>query len=243
MRRMIAGQGVLIAITLSGLLFAADAVTTVPEAVERYARDMDVAMRSSGPIALEPVFEEGLAAAKGLDRDLERFDEPTYRKVQGMMAGFLVDREEAIVVGPHADFFLKLAREKGTSVDRAFFEAQKETYPDGPWWPAYMEPRTDFQGCVIFDGRTLTALYGVWVAFQKSYPERYRAAAQQELAQIEGEPGLGSTCACGGEEEVQKELENFLKAFPNSPLAAKVAARLQTLKKHASGIRFHCTPG
>jgi HEAT repeat protein len=212
----------------------------VPEAVECYGRDLDAAMKSAGPVALEPVLEKGLAAARDLERgELERLDEPTYRKVQSAMVGFFVSREEIVVAAPDADFFLKLARAKGTAVDRAFFEAYKETYPDGIW-PAYIRAQTDVSGCRVFDGKTLTGLYGAWIAFQKSHPGQYREAAQKELTGIE--EALESTCACGGEDGVRKELEKFLKTFPGLPVAAEVAARLQAVENHTSGIRFHCTP-
>jgi hypothetical protein len=226
---------------LSGTICAAeDVLSAIPEGVERYARDIDAVIKSPGRVSLEPVFDEGLSVAEVLGNQLERFDEPTYRKVQSMMVGFLVFREEVVGVAPDADFFLKLAREKGTSVDLAFFDALKKTYPDG-YWPAYNERQTDYSGCTIFDGKTLTELYGAWMAFQTSFPDHYREAARQQLAQIE--EALGSPCACGGEEGVQKEFEGFLKAYPSSPMAATVASRLQAVRNHTSGIRFYCKTG
>jgi len=240
-RRMIVGEAVLMVLILSGTIYAAaDVLSTVPEAVEHYARDIDAVMESAGPVSLEPVFEEGISAANILRDQLERFDAPTYRKVQSMMVGFAVGREEVVVASPLADFFLKLARAKGTSIDRAFFEALKKTYPNAIW-PAYVEQQTDYSGCTIFDGKTLTELYGAWIAFQKSHPDQYREAARRELAGIEG--ALGSTCACGGEAGVKKEFEGLLKAYPGSPVAAQVASRLQTVNNHTSTIRFYCLSG
>lgn len=241
-RRVAVGQAVLVVVAFSALvLSASDQLTNVPEGVERYARDMDAVMKSPGPISLEPVFGEGLSAAKALEHgQLEQFDESTYTKVRAAMAGFVVIREEVIVAAPLADFFLKLAHEKGTSIDQAFFENQKKTYPDS-FWPAYREPQTDFGGCTVFDGKTITGLYGLWTAFQQAYPGHYREATQRELSRVEEE--LASTCACKGEDSVRKELENFLKIYPRSLWTAKVAARLQTLKTHTSGIRFYCRAG
>jgi hypothetical protein len=241
MRRMIIGQAILIVAVLPGPIFAAaDVLSTIPPGVERYARDMDALVKSSGPISLEPVFEEGMSAANALKRDqLERFDEPTYQKVRSMMVGFLLGRVEVVVADPRADFFLKLARERGTSVDLAFFEAQKRTYPES-YWPAYREPVTDYSGCTVFDGKTLTEIWGAWIAFQTSYPDRYREATQKELAKTEED--LVGNCACGGEDGVRKELENFLRAYPSSPIAAKVASHLQAVKDRTSGMRFYCRP-
>jgi hypothetical protein len=242
MRCVVIGQVVLVVVAFSTPVFAAsDPITSVPEGVERYAREMDAVMKSPGPVSLEPVFGEGLSAAKALERDqLERFDQSTYTKVQAAMVGFAVNREEAVFADPLADFFLKLAREKGTRIDRAFFEAQKKTHPDGIL-PAYMQQQSDYSGCYVFDGGTITSLYGIWIAFQESYPDHYREATQVELSRIA--EVLASTCACEGEDSVRKEFENFLKIYPGSPLAAKVAARLQTLNSHTSGIRFYCKTG
>ena len=248
MRHISIGQGILIVVTFAGSIFAAaDALTTVPPGVDRYARDMDAVLKGSGPISLEPVFEVGMSAARVLTsvaealepNQLERFDEPTYRMVQSMMVGFMLFRGEVVGAVPRADFFLKLAREKGTSVDQAFFEAYKKTYPDG-YLPAYLQQVTDYSGCIVFDGKTLTEIWGAWTAFQTSYPDRYREATQRELAKVE--EYLVGNCACGGADGVQKELENFLKAYPNSPFAAKVASHLQAVKNGTSGIRLNCRP-
>ena len=170
---------------------------------------------------------------------MAQFDEPTYHRVQSTMVGFAVSREEVVLAAPLPDFFSKLAREKGTSVDRAFFEVLKRTYPESVW-PAYNQRQTDYSGCVIFDGKNLTILYGAWLGFQKSYPERYRRAAQQESTAIE--QALMSTCACGGDDGVMKELETFSEAYPTSRIADQVASRLQAVKNHTSGIRFYCEP-
>ncbi len=62
-----------------------------------------------------------------------------------------------------------------------------------------------------------------------------------ELSRVEEE--LTATCACEGEDSVRKELESFLKTYPKSSWAAKVAARLRAIKSHTSGIRFYCKPG
>jgi hypothetical protein len=69
---------------------------------------MEAAIRSSGPVSLEAVFEEGVAAADALERGaLERLDEPAYQKVQSMMAGFWVTRFEIVIAAPDATYFLR----------------------------------------------------------------------------------------------------------------------------------------
>jgi hypothetical protein len=216
----------------------ADVISTVPDSVAQYARDLEKVKKRSGAVSLEPVFNEGLAAATALMRgQLEHMDAPTYQKVQSVMSGFLVGRKEVIVAAPDASFFLKLAREKGTPADQAFFAAEKSTYPNGAW-PAYTNLQTDTSGCTVYDGGILTDLYSKWTAFRKAHPNQYREAVQKEMGAIE--TALGSTCACGGEDGVRKELETFLKTFPDSPAAAGVAKRLEMLRDHTSGMRYLC---
>jgi hypothetical protein len=234
------GQVILFATMLFGpVAAAADTLSTVPEAVAHYARDLDLVMKGPGPTSLERVFEEGVSAAQDLTHQLERFDDLTYHSVQHMMTGFTVFREEALVAEPLPDFFLKLAREKGTSADQAFFETLQRTYPDSIW-PAYKQPVTDYSACVIFDGKTLTDLYGAWLEFQKSYPYNYRPATQKELTAIE-EAATG-TCACGDEDSVITELAAFSNAYPAARIAPQVASQLEAVRSGTSNIRFNCRP-
>jgi hypothetical protein len=215
-------------------------ISAVPESVERYARNINAAMKELGPVSLETVFEEGIVAADALERgQLERLDEPTYQKVCSMMLGFYITRAEVILAVPNAGFFLKLAREKGTKADQAFFEALKTTYPEGPW-PAYVKQQTDYGGCTTFDGTVLSQTYGAWISFQQAYPGRYRGVAQKELAGVQ--EALRSTCACGGADEVRKGLGIFLSAYPHSSIAAEVASRLQAVNSGTSDIRYNCSP-
>src|ERR1035438_8389170 len=171
----IVGRAWLMLAVLSLSAFAqADVIATVPETVARYARDLDRVRKHPGTVSLEPVFSEGLAAAAALEHgQLEQLDKPTYQKIQVMMAGFYISREEVVLAIPDAGFFLKLAKERGTRIDQAFFETERKTYPDGAW-PAYTNQQTDYSGCTVHDGKTLTGLYGNWAAFQKSYPGHYR---------------------------------------------------------------------
>ena len=231
-----------VAATLLALICAAQTISTVPEGVERYARDMNAAMSSSGPVSLEKAFEEGVSAAEALEHgQLHRLDEPTFQKVKRLMIGFWVNRVERISADPDPSFFVKLAHEKGTQVDQSFFEVLMKTYPDSKSWaPVYIEPKTDWGGCYVFDGKTLSGTYGLWTSFQKAYPRIFRGAVRKELALIQS--ALESECVCGGEDEYRRELQSFLKTYPNSPFASGVASRLDAVNKKTFKIRFHCEP-
>lgn len=239
MRAVMRGSALLIiGVVFGSTSGAAAPLSEIPQDVARYARDIEMVVKRSGPVSLEPVFKEGISAADALTGgELERLDKQTYQKVRGMMVGFTISREEAVIAVPIADFFLKLAAERGTSVDRTFFGTLKKTYPDGAW-PTYIQAQTDYGGCTVFGGRTLTDVYGAWIAFQGAHPGRYKETTEKELARVGR--ALESTCACGGEDGVRGELETFLNTYPTSPLATGIAARLEALRNHTSGIRFNC---
>ena len=83
--------------------------------------------------------------------------------------------------------------------------------------------------------------YRVWSQFQHDFPNRYVAAVQKELEDVSD--SLLSTCACGDLSAVQRELEQFLKEFPTSPLRIRVEERLCAIADGKSGIRANCSPG
>jgi hypothetical protein len=236
-------QTILVSASFSILLSAnAQTISAVPESVERYARAINAAMNGSKSVSLEKAFEEGISVAEDLEKNLlERLDESTYQKVQHMMLGFWVNRIEVIVVNPDPGFFLHWARKNGTKADQAFFKALQETYPEPKSWvPVYKTQVTDYSACTLFNGKTLTETYKRWIAFQDAYPGRYPVGARKEIARIE--ESLESDCACGGEDEYRRELQNFIKTNPSSRFASGMAARLEEIEKHTSKIRFHCMP-
>ncbi len=230
----------IVAAIFLALSCAAQTISTVPESVDRYERDMNVAKSSSVSVSLEKVFEDGILAAEALEYgQLERFDQATYQKVKRMMIGFWVTREEVILADPDPSYFLKLAREKGTKADQAFFEVLKKTYPEGSW-AVYMKRITDYGGCFVFDGETLSETYGLWASFQKTNSSQYQSAVRRELARIRS--ALESDCVCGGEETYRQELQSFLTTYSTSPFKPVVASRLDAIIKKTVKMRFNCEP-
>jgi hypothetical protein len=227
----------LVAVVSAGTSRADD---TIPIAVSQYAQEIDAVMKAAPPVSLEGAYTKGVSAADALVHGgLEQFDEATYRKLQNMMTGFFVSRDETIRAGPVPDFFLKLAREKGTVVDQEFFALLKETYPEN-YSPAYYRNLTDYAGCVVFEGKTLTTLYAAWSGFQKSHPEQYEDAAEKERKAIES--ALMTTCVCGTQDSFIREIDLFLKSSPASRIAEQVASRLQSVRSGNSEVQFNCEP-
>ena len=108
--------------------------------------------------------------------------------------------------------------------------------------PSYIEQQTDYSGCTRFGGMTLVEVYGVWLEFQRRFPDRYVSAAKEETEAVLHEL-TQSTCACGNAAGVEQELEQFLRRFPGSPARVRIDQRLQSLRSRRSAIRTNCTSG
>ena len=93
-----------------------------------------------------------------------------------------------------------------------------------------------------FGSMTLVETYRVWADFQREYPDRYRAAANEEASAVLGEL-TGSMCACGDAAAIERELDQFLRAFPASTARAGIEERLQALRNGRSNIRTQCIGG
>ena len=224
---------------------SAQIISDIPVEAEYYERSIKEILNRSTPVSLEAVFEEGLSVAKIITNRsnpsdqrnvLEQFDAAAFEKIKLLMTGFWINRDEVIVAEPDPAFFVKLAEEKGTEVDRIFFEALQKTYPG--WFPVYIEQQSDFGGCVVFDGKTISKIYGMWIEFQKKYPERYQYRVQEELKKIED--NITSNCICNSKDDYWKELRNFVDMHPDLPMAASISLRLKTTNSDASNLRFHC---
>jgi hypothetical protein len=214
----------------------------VPESAKQYGQDLAAVMAKPGPVALEPIYDEGLAIAADPHLNLDDFDEPTFQKLRKIMVGFFLARsDEGDLIIPKWDFFLRLARQKGTKADQAFFAAEGKTYPDKDQWPAYIEAQTDYSGCTILDGKTLTRIYGVWTKFQASYPNQYQTDSQEERKSIEDR--FEYVCVCGEEPNASKEFVTILKTYPGTPLATKVKLLVDSLRDGTSDIKFSCLSG
>jgi len=223
----------------------AQTISDIPKEVINYERSIKEMQSISMPTSLENIFKEGLLAAKVLlenDKSfnwtskLERFDSATFEKIKLMMTGFWVNRDEVIIVRPNPDFFVKLAEEKGTEIDRIFFGILQKTYPG--WFPIYMKQQSDFGGCIIFDGITLLETFKTWTAFQKHYQNSYQTNVHEEIKKIENY--IMSTCICGGEDNYWNELQNFVKLFPDLPITISVSTLLNTSNKDTLNLRFYC---
>ena len=136
---------------------AGGAVSLVRRAVE-FGKAVARAETSGKGASLEDLLRRGNELAAELRPNIEHLSVEDYRSVERGMKGFVVNREEVIIVEPDTRFFSKLAGEIGTTPDRLYFGYMLKVRPDG-YWPAYVTRQTDAGGCIAFGSGTLSALY------------------------------------------------------------------------------------
>jgi hypothetical protein len=171
---------------------------------------------------------------------LESMSDVEFKEIASL-PGAIVNRDEVLFVNPDPDYFLRTASTFGDAADRAFFTAYTSTYPDSVW-PAYDTQQTDYSGCTAFGEGRLVGAYRTWSDFRRTYPSRYRRRANAELEQV-GERLTESTCACGDKASIEREMQQFLRAFPRASVAAAVRTRLRALTGGRSNVRLRCLSG
>ncbi len=210
---------------------------------EAYQKALEKFARGQGG-SMENVFALARSAAREQLQAVIEWDEAFARgmlpkkRFHRTLPGFHVGLAEALYVIADSGFFVDLARQRGTAVDKRFFEMLDQTYL-GTTSRAYVDPITDVTGCYHLGSREFLALYRGWTRFQASYPKAYPEVVKEEVEALE-QTLLTATCACSSREVVDAGLEDFLKAFPKSPIAAKVRERLEKIHTKTSGITFRC---
>lgn len=216
------------------------AAQELPAGVDNYASELHEIENTRGRQSLEDLFELGIEVGPRLQGIANSLDAPQLKALREEMRGFVIERGENASVHPSADFFLKLARKKGTRVDREFFDLYARTEPDSNGGqPAYITPNGNAPGCTRFDGPLMIALYRGWLGFRTAHPEDYAAAAQNEIDRLTTEL-RGGTCACGSKEQVIAALEKFSAAFPDVPMTPMLRDRIERIRRGTSQIRFEC---
>jgi len=204
-------------------------------------------LQRGGKAEVEPVFRLGLAAARQLQEELAQHDaapatDPKVAPVDTKLEGFAVSTEEVLYAVPKPDFFLELARKRGTPVDVAFFENLQRTFAHHPAWPVFIEQQTDYSGCTLYNAPELITVYRGWTEFAAKHPKAYAEEVAKELTRLQ-ETMTQDGCACGKAADVTAGLEAFLRAFPKAPIADKVKARLEALRAGKSDFKFECHSG
>ncbi len=211
------------------------------EEVRKYGESVSRVEKAKGKVSVREVIEAGASTADELRLIIEDLSETDYAFVKKNMKGFIVNREEVIVVQPDTAFFSKLADKAGTENDRAYFAFLGELY-EGRFWPAYINLQTDVGGCTRFGEGFLSKLFRKGTALLPKMTGYYAVEVEKELGKMSSQL-MSGRCACGNPESVVKELKLFLELNGDAEIAGKVRTRLEDLQKSRSGIEFNCVGG
>jgi hypothetical protein len=219
---------------------AVNPAAQVQQTVDLYATMLANWLKSTKEQSFEPVLNQGQIAASAILRSVDALDEDTFNAIRQKMQGYLLLRDEVIVVAPDPTFFIAPMKKHGRAADVAFFELMNQTV--NGYWPTTMERRSDLSGCTRFGSGDLVKLYGAWQNFKKHYPGAYQTALRDPnlplLSDIEDQL-LNSHAACDGPNSVVDELKLFVDSYPKSALTPKIKQRLQSLQRSQFDMTFY----
>jgi hypothetical protein len=184
--------------------------------------------------------EKDLLSVSGTRTVIEQLDDKAWNQAKELMRGFSLNREEVLFVRPQPDFFIDLAKNRGTEVDQGFFALEKTTSPDGVW-AAYLQQQTDASACRRYNG-TAVKLYEKWRRFARTFPQAYAEQVRAHLKDIEDGFTTAHLCACEDRPAVLSEFKAFLKIAISG---AREQARdlLKALEAGKALARYRCQSG
>lgn len=190
-------------------------------------------------LSIERVIRKGKSVAEKYD-ELEALTDAEYAALEKKMKGYLINREEVLIIKPDLRFFSDLSQRKGTNSDVAYFSLMREIRPDSVW-AAYLEQQTDVTGCTIYGRGFFAKFYRKLLKFKSAYPRSFVSDINEEITDLL-QHFVDGTCACGTAAGVQKELRLFVRMFPkdkNTPRVKKKLIEIATKRD----FRFNCLSG
>jgi hypothetical protein len=188
---------------------------------------------------IESLFRKGKQVSDKLD-EMENLGENDYTRLQTLMRGYTINREEVLFIEPDSKFFDGLSRRFGTAKDVRFFGLRRLIKPDDAW-AAYIEQQTDVTGCTIYGNRSLTSLYGRAVSYRRAYPNAYSGPIQGFLEDILLQFS-DDICSCGSSDGVLREFRLFVKRYARDKHTPGIRQRLNNLDD-GKGVRINCQTG
>ncbi|HEX8367060.1 MAG TPA: hypothetical protein VF604_00700 [Pyrinomonadaceae bacterium] len=213
---------------------------TILQLADEYSRTLGNFQARKSRMSIESLMRKGKAVAERLD-ELESLSEAEYALLEKKMKGFVVNREEVLVIEPDLEFFARLSGTRGTRADTAFFTVMREIKPDNVF-RAYIEMQTDVTGCTNYGDGVLTSLYGKALQFKRAYPNAYAGEIDEEINEIPEEFITDDICACGEREKVFREFRLFIRTFPKDKNTPEIKKNLATLQKRKDA-GFNCRSG
>lgn len=217
--------------------------------VRAYSSALHVLQTGTGKQTVEGVYLLGKIAAKTVGPILEGLTKAELAILKNKMQGFDVFIGETVGAIPEITFFKQLAKQKGNEVDVMFFDLLDQTLREGSFWPVYVEQLTDYGGCAKYGSGLLVEFYGRWWKFQQMFPLAYKNDVRDRLNDIkydlisshlihESELPISSMIHhCGSVADVMKELELFLRTYPDAEFAPDVKKHLEAIRKKSGELK------
>lgn len=225
---------------LPKLASTADTASLLKKAGE-YSQELSRIEASNKTTSLEKLLQQGSIIAGELKPIIEQLSDEDYAFMEKNMKGYVVNREEVILVEPDIRFFSKLASKVGTEQDRIYFSFMLKVMPEG-FWPVYIMRQTDVGGCIEFGNGLLSTLYKEASDIVPKLSGYYRKQLDGTIEDI-GDQLTTGTCACGKIASVKRELQTFLEMNPKASIADRVRARMNVLQRGGHVIRENCIGG
>lgn len=216
-----------------------DGMVKVHQLTGEYVTLLGQWQQSSKKQGLEPVLDKGQEAAVAILKVADNLTDADFKALEAQLPGYLMIRNEILVIAPDPAFFLGIAKQKGKPVDIAFFDLMRQTL--NGYWPTTMEQLDHLSGCSRFGSGELVRLYGGWKTFERQFPHAYQKALQDPnllLRHDIEDQLLNGDSACEGPDSVIQELERFVVTYPKSELTPQLQKRIETLKQGKSNISF-----
>jgi hypothetical protein len=218
----------------------ADSWRATQQEVARYS-DLLAAWRQSNPKqSLEPVLLQGQVAVAAILREEGNLTPEAKQALRQQMQGYLWPSQRGINAIPDSAYFAEQAQRHGLPADVAFTALMRQTLHG--FLPVTRVQISGMSGCTRFGSHDLVRLYGVWKAFQNTYPTAYVQLLKDPnlllLPDIEDQL-LNSHSACNGPDSVQDELQSFIAGYPDSDLTPRLQKRLANLHRKSAGMVFY----
>lgn len=226
------------------LILSPFAAQARPAAIDAYVAELARVEQAPAPVSLQKIFalmDEVQADVMQLDGSkawLETLTDAEYDQLKSELRGFILNRGYDIYAQADPQFLLTLAEARGDEADREFFRRYHQ-YWSASYTPVFLRQTDRPSPCVRFGERILPEVYESWGAYARRYPKTFLGFAEQVVRDVEEIMELG-TCACADEASVSQELTQFLRRYPQTPVASKIRARLKQLREDPDQRPVRC---
>ena len=215
------------------------APAVIPPEVHEYLASFKKLQKQSKRQLIDPLYTLAqLVTGKLLARSirgnvLESLSADDFEFLMAQMKGFKINRvEEQFLMLPDDAFFLELSKEKGLEVDIAFFNLLDLTGYDGINF--YYEKNAESEYCIKFGSGLLVDFYGKWRGFEESFPSAYFNDVRNIRANVRTDLIMKKTC--GPPSNIIKELELFIKTYPDSDISGDLERRIKKIQMNKKPV-------